>query len=289
MASRSSRRFTRTRALLVAGGFFTMALLLWSCSQFAKVPADSHALDAIRVFPDVQKSKTRTVEELTATFEKTTLLVARQPKRGRLSRENLPVVGLGSGVLVFAGHHEYLVLSSRHVIDGPDWQHARPFSGRVALAPEKGDFTAAKVVGRHRTLDLILIMVKRHAGKGSFVQPIASYTDVSPGERIVVFGHPTGLFFSVFDGVVSRKQDEGLIQITVPVTPGMSGGPVYDLHGRLLGIASRTADEKRISGGKNLNVAVRADSLFQPQDWILNSKGARLLNEFVAASPDRVK
>jgi S1-C subfamily serine protease len=283
-------RISYCRSTLVACSFFATALLLPSWLPFAPLPADSHTLDAIRAFPDLQKSKARTVEELTDTLKELTLIVAREPKRGHLSRENLPVTGFGSGVLVFAGPRGYLVLSSRHIVDGSDWRHARPFSGRVAVAPEDGDFTSAKVVGRHRVLDLILLMVKRHnGGRSDFVQPIANDADVSPGERILVFGHPRGLFFSVSDGVVTRKRDEDLIQITVPVNSGMSGGPVYDFHGRLVGIADKTADEQRIPRRENPNFAVRADSLFQPRDWILNSKGRRLLNEFVAASPNRAK
>jgi S1-C subfamily serine protease len=289
MASRSSPLFARTRALRVAGGLLTTGLLFWSCSQFARLPADSHALAAISAFPDVQKPKIWTLEELTGAFKEMTLVVARQPRRNLLSLEPPPPVAVGSGVVIFADHQAYLVLSSRHIIDGPNWRHARPFSGRVALAPEKADFTFAKVVGRHRALDLVLIMAKRHSGKGSFVQPIADHSGVAPGERILVFGHPTGLFFSVSDGEVLRKPGEDFIPITVPVRQGMSGGPVYDLRGRLVGIATRTADEQRNSGGENVNLAVRADSLLQPQDWILDSKGVRLLNEFLAASPDRVK
>jgi S1-C subfamily serine protease len=268
--------------------FLATALLPSSCSQFVPPPPDSHALDAITAFPDVHISKARTVEELTGTFKELTVIVARQPKHGRLSPENLPVAHFGSGVLIFADRHEYLILSSRHIVDGADWRHARHFSGTVAIAPENGDFTSAKVVGRHRTLDLVLLTVKRHRKKSGFAQPIANYAHVSSGERILVFGHPPGLFLSAFDGVVSRKGGQDLVQISVRVRAGMSGGPVYDLHGRLVGIANAGQYEQGVSGGRNLNFAVRADSLFQPQDWILNSEGRKLLNEFRAASPTRV-
>jgi S1-C subfamily serine protease len=245
---------------------------------------DSHVLDTITAFPDVQEPKTHTVEELANSFRKTVLIVAQQPKWNRLSRENLSVAGFGSGVLVFAGQSGYLVLSSRHVIDGFNWQQSRPFSGNIALAAEEGDFTAAKVAGRHRSLDLILLRVDRRSGNTRFVQPIIDYASVSPGERIIVFGHPEGLFFSVSDGIISRKDGADLIQITAPVSPGASGGPVYDLQGRLLGIVSSMMDKRRAPLSENLNFAVRADTLLQSQDWALDSQGAQLMKEFLAAS-----
>jgi S1-C subfamily serine protease len=279
-------RARRVRRFLVGCALVAPALLLPSCSQFAPLPPDNHALDAIKVFPEIPSSKTQTVGELAANFKKLTFIVTRQPRRNGFSRENLPTADFGSGVLVFAGRHGYLVLSSRHLIDGPDWRHARPYKGRVAVAPEKGDFTFAKVVGRHRTRDLILLMVKSHRRKSTFAQPVVRYADVLPGERIVVFGHPPGLFFTVSDGVVSRRRGKDLIQITVPASPGMSGGPVYDFHGRLVGIADAAADEQRASGEKRRNLAVCVDSLFEPKDWMLNSRGTRLLNEFRAALPD---
>jgi len=251
------------------------------------MPPDSHILDTISAFPEAQSAKTKTVEEVAKAFKPMVLVVARQPQWGRLSRDDLAQVGFGSGILVFAGENGYLVLSSRHVIDGPNWQNARPFSGTVALAPEEGDFTFGKVAGRHRTLDLILLRVPRRNGNSRFVQSIADYASVSAGERIVVFGHPEGFFFSVSDGIVSRKQSPDLVQITAPVSPGASGGPVYDLNGKLLGVVSWMVDKRQVPLSENLNFAVRADALLQPEDWILNPDGAKLMKDFITASQSR--
>jgi S1-C subfamily serine protease len=280
------------RPLLVSSGLWATLLVagvLWSCAQFRPMPLDRHLLDNIEEFPDVPSSKILTVEELDHLFKHTVLVVARQPRRGRLSHEELSNVKFGSGVLVFAGRRGYLILSSRDVIDGPDWQTARRFSGRVEVALDGGDFTLARVAGRHRTLDLILLRVKRRHAKADFAQPIRNYSNISPGERIAVFGHPSGLFFSVLSGTVLRREEENLIQITTPVTPSLSGGPVYDLRGRLLGIMNWMAGGQSVLESKNLNVATRADSLFQPEDWVLDKQGRRLLNEFVNASRSRAR
>jgi S1-C subfamily serine protease len=258
---------------------------LWPRAPVASTDFDSHLLDNISVFPDVQQSRDRTTEELASSFKKSVFIVTRHPRWNLLPRENLFRMGFGSGVLIFAGKDGYLVLTSRHVIDSKDWQHSRPYSGNVALVREEGDFTSAKIAGRHRSLDLILLRVERHSGNSSFAQPVVEYSKVPLGERILVFGHPVGLFFSVSDGIVSRKDDaNNLIQITAPVGPGTSGGPAYDIRGRLVGVVSAMMDKGLNPQSENLNFAVRADALLRPEEWSLDSQGAQLIKDFVAAS-----
>lgn len=277
-----------TSSLLIVSGLVTTALLacglLWPRGTLPAAGLDSHLLDNMTAFPAVQQPRDRTTEELASDFKKIVFIVTRQPKWNLLPRENLFRAGFGSGVLVYAGEHGYLVLSSRHVIDGEDWQQSRPYSGNVALGREEGDFTSAKIAGRHRSLDLILLRVERHSGKSSFVQPVVDYSKIPIGERILVFGHPEGLFFSVSDGIVSRKDGTSIIQITAPVAPGTSGGPAYDFRGGLLGVVNAMYDKKYYPQAENLNFAVRADSLLRPDEWSLDPQGSQLMKEFLAAS-----
>jgi putative serine protease PepD len=63
------------------------------------------------------------------------------------------------------------------------------------------------------------------------------------GAPVLVVGSPLGLGGTVTTGVVSALR-RGLIQISAPISPGNSGGPVVDAHGRTVGIAS-----EKIVGG----------------------------------------
>jgi serine protease Do len=58
------------------------------------------------------------------------------------------------------------------------------------------------------------------------------------GENIVVIGSPGGLKGTVTTGIVSQIYPDGMIQLNVSVNPGNSGGPVFDLQGRVFGIAT---------------------------------------------------
>jgi S1-C subfamily serine protease len=82
---------------------------------------------------------------------------------------------------------------------------------------------------------------------------------VRVGERVVAFGAPEGLTNSVSDGILSAIRQVGertLLQITAPISPGSSGGPITDVEGRVLGMATAY-----LAAGQNLNFAVRAEDI----------------------------
>lgn len=77
------------------------------------------------------------------------------------------------------------------------------------------------------------------------------------GERVVAIGNPRGLESTLSDGIVSgiRQIEESfeLYQISAPISPGSSGGPVLNARGNVIGVATGT-----IRAGQNLNFAVLA-------------------------------
>lgn len=96
---------------------------------------------------------------------------------------------------------------------------------------------------------------------------IGHKSDLKVGERVYAIGNPDGFEATLSDGLVSGLRrthgkfaahgaDE-LIQISVPISPGSSGGGLFDSEGRLVGIT--TAGFVFIM--QNLNFAV-------PADWI---------------------
>jgi len=196
----------------------------------------------------------------------------------------LPYSSFGTGALLFAGPNEYIVATCRHVVDGEDWETARPYSGDVLLYDREEGVARAQIVGRHKDLDLMLLSVPRAAGGENFAQSIGAFDQIPEGERIMIFGHPEGLFFSLSDGLVSRKDTAAnLLQITAPVSPGASGGPVFDLRGRLLGIVTAMIDKKQKPNSENLNFAVRADAFLQTDAWDATPAGRAALEQLAAA------
>ena len=144
-----------------------------------------------------------------------------------------------------------------------------------------GTWGSADVIARHRTLDLLLLWVPRESGTGKFAQPLAKSGPAIEGENVFVIGHPEGLRFTLSTGIVSRLQGS-VIQISAPVSPGNSGGPVFDDHGQLVGIVTSMVDRNGDPNAENLNFAVRADALMDDAEWQFEGTGHRRLNDYTA-------
>jgi tetratricopeptide (TPR) repeat protein len=79
------------------------------------------------------------------------------------------------------------------------------------------------------------------------------------GTRVYTIGAPKGLELTLSEGVISslRETDGGrYIQTTAPISPGSSGGGLFDEDGRLIGLMCFFLKE-----GQNLNFAL-------PVEWI---------------------
>jgi S1-C subfamily serine protease len=144
------------------------------------------------------------------------------------------------------------------------------------------------VIARHKSLDLLLLWVPRERGNATFVQPLARATPPSEGENVFVIGHPEGLRFTLSTGIISRLHGS-TIQMSAPVSPGNSGGPVFDDRGNLVGIVTSMVDKHGDPNAENLNFAVRADALLEESDWEFASFGHKRLTDYVAHDADREK
>ena len=85
--------------------------------------------------------------------------------------------------------------------------------------------------------------------------PLGDSDAITVGERVVSIGNPLGLEHTLTDGVVSaRRMVEGrpMIQTSAPISPGNSGGPLFDTHGRVVGISTAVVG---IGYAQNLNLA----------------------------------
>ncbi len=155
---------------------------------------------------------------------------------------NNKVVRMGSGF--FINNHGQ-VITAGHVIYGV---------ARAEIKTADGARYPLKVmVAEDRAADLMKLVAEGLQDNRSYLPIALSLPEV--GERVVVVGSPLGLEQTVSDGMVSGiRQIPGrgeILQISAPVSPGSSGGPVANLHGEVVGVATF-----QMGKGQNLNFAI---------------------------------
>ena len=92
--------------------------------------------------------------------------------------------------------------------------------------------------------------------------PLGDSAQIVIGQSIVTIGNPQGLRNTISTGVVSGMRDSHRytgakdIQISAPMATGSSGGPLFDLNGKVMGITYAIVGE-----GQNLNFAIPINEL----------------------------
>ncbi|HXA86544.1 MAG TPA: serine protease [Candidatus Dormibacteraeota bacterium] len=272
-----------TSTLLIISGFLTSAAAVLSVS-FVPLPAvvsrGLSDLDERAIFPDLPSATTMSGSVVSAHL-KPLVAVITTARRLWFSQQEAPSGGLGAGILLRANAGGYLFATARHVVDGENWRYSRNARALVAMA--SGSWAGADVIARHASLDLLLLWIPRESGHGDFVEPVASGIE---GENIFVIGHPEGLKFTLSTGIVSRL-DQDILQVSAPISPGNSGGPVFDDKGNLVGIVVSKINKTTDPNAENLNFAIRADNLLHDSGWEFTNGGRERFQEFLSSQTRR--
>jgi tetratricopeptide (TPR) repeat protein len=151
-------------------------------------------------------------------------------------------ISLGSGFFVTDG----VVVTNYHVIKGA----ARL---RVKLVGLKQVYRIDRILMIDTNADLALLRV------GGVRAPMLTLGDdsrIAAGDEVYVAGNPEGLEGTFSKGVISgvrSSKGRRYLQITAPISPGSSGGPVLNAAGEVIGIAVAS-----LRTGQNLNFAIPA-------------------------------
>ena len=138
------------------------------------------------------------------------------------------ITGVGSGF--FLSPDGYAV-TNNHVVD-----HAKS----VQVTTDDGKTYTAKVIGTDPKTDLALIKVD---GNKDFAYVELETATPRVGDWVVAVGNPYGLGGTVTAGIISAEGREissspydNYIQIDAPINKGNSGGPTFDISGKVIGV-----------------------------------------------------
>jgi len=135
-------------------------------------------------------------------------------------------LGQGSGFVVAKNR----VVTNYHVLAG---------SASASIIFNDGAVvTTDKVVAASEPKDIVV--VEAETG-GRVPLSLGDELQLKVGQSVYAIGAPQGLSASLSSGLVSAfRQDEGqfLIQITASISPGSSGGPLFDSQGLVVGLTT---------------------------------------------------
>ncbi len=136
---------------------------------------------------------------------------------------------LGSGFVISGDGY---IVTNNHVIEGADEIQIEFFSGETM---------DAELVGTDPNTDIALLKVD--GTDLSFVEfGESNGADAEVGDWVLAMGNPLGQGFSISAGIISARNRElsgtydDYIQTDAAINRGNSGGPLFDMNGRVIGV-----------------------------------------------------
>ncbi|MEZ6062579.1 MAG: S1C family serine protease [Planctomycetaceae bacterium] len=148
-------------------------------------------------------------------------------------------IGFGSGVVVSG---DGIVLTAAHVVESSHFRRRRSRQSTYVIFPDGREYEC-DVLGKNRSADAAMLKIKRMPADGSEFPHVTMgrSSEVSAGDFCFALGHPGGFrkdrpapvrFGRVLSvGAMTIISDNAIVL-------GDSGGPLFDLDGRLIGIHS---------------------------------------------------
>ena len=172
----------------------------------------------------------------------------RAPSTAEPSLTPKPEKAVSSGTGFFVTR-QGSVVTNAHVVEDCSIIHVTSAQGEMAVA---------KVVARDVRNDLALL------GGGPAAKEVAAFrTSIRLGEAVEAFGYPlvevlskSGNFtLGNVSALVGLGEDSRYLQISTPVQPGNSGGPLLDQNGNVVGVVSAKLNALKVMVATNGDIA----------------------------------
>jgi serine protease Do len=172
-----------------------------------------------------------------------------------------PSASLGSGFIL---SNDGYILTNAHVVDGANVVTVK--------LTDKREFKA-KVVGADKQSDVAVLKID--ASNLPTVK-IGDPRQSKVGQWVVAIGSPYGFDNTVTSGIISAKSRSlpnenytPFIQTDVPVNPGNSGGPLFNLQGEVIGINSMIYSQT--GGFQGLSFAIPINEAIKVKDQLVKT------------------
>lgn len=200
---------------------------------------DKNTLSGLQLATIPRKAKTKlAVSDVASRCSSATVSIRTKDKDGQ-------DIGIGSGFIISS---DGIIVTNFHVLESA-------YQAEVKIG--ENQFKEASLIKGDPAMDIALLKIDT---SDLSVLPIGNSDDLINGQFIVVLGSPWGFEHSVSSGIIGglrSKDNIKLIQMTAPVSPGSSGGPVINEFGEVIGITTVAS----FLLAQNLNFAIPINNL----------------------------
>jgi len=169
-------------------------------------------------------------------------------------------VATGTGFLFSSSDY---VITSYHVVHG---------SKSISVRFTNGERIDATIAVKDTNNDIAILKLSKSPTSRQNIITLGDSTSVKTGDRVFTYGFPlvdllghqeprySEGFINSLSGI---SNDPRLFQVSIPIQPGNSGGPVFNEKGELIGIATSSIDSeqtKKVFGAipQNVNFAIKS-------------------------------
>jgi len=160
--------------------------------------------------------------------------------------------GLGSGFLV---SEDGYILTNNHVVAA---------ATEISVEVADGRIYPARLVGADPSTDVAVIKLEDTEDRTFPAVALGTSDPVRVGQWVLAIGSPFGLSQTVTSGIISAKgrvsvgilDFEDFMQTDAPINMGNSGGPLVDLHGRVIGINTAILSDTGANSGVGFTIPI---------------------------------
>jgi serine protease Do len=147
-------------------------------------------------------------------------------------------VGLGSGFVI---HPEGYLITNDHVVEGTTELTVVVYR-QATDGLRKDEYKHIRIVATSELLDLALIKIEPDEPETFVTVPLSDSNELVQGEGVFAVGNPMGLERTLSEGIISLRSrltgGQPYVQTTAALSPGNSGGPLFNLAGEVIGVNS---------------------------------------------------
>ena len=183
--------------------------------------------------------------------------------------------GRGTGFMIEVDDTSALIVTNHHVVDQAITK-PNEFKITIQTAGSMWKYDA-EIIGHDVVSDIAVLRIHKKDNEEWEAAEFADPSDYNTGTPVVVIGHGMSMMWTSTQGHVVYKDRYGMrpynlmIQTDAVINQGNSGGPMFNLDGKVIGVAqSIYSPGRKIPGWDGVGMAVSVGQVVRSIDYILS-------------------